>query len=571
MNLLPAPVRRVVENVRERLTAPVREELVATRNNNELLSEAVADLERHLYEPEWVRLAALTEQEFSIEGMRQLRAICRLMTLKNPMIKRGAALRSAYVWGQGVEITARAAGKDGEQDVQAVITAFLDDPGNQRTITSAQAQSEHEHALYTEGEAFIACFTNPRTGFVQTRRLPADEITEIITNPEDTSEPWYYRRQWTQIGYDIQGNRTTELRERLYPCIDYQPRFRPRRFAGVEVAWDAPVIHQAVNRPSGWQRGVPDSYASIDWARAYKVFLEDWATVVKALSRFAWRMTSKGSARSQARQAFAAAPPRDPVTGKPLDAGATANTPLDGILEAIPKSGATIDSDSGRPIASMAAAGIGVPVTMLLGDPGTTGNRATAETLDQPTELDMGQRRQLHTALIRRLIAYLIAAAVKAPDGPLQGTVTRDPYSGADTVTLAGDTSDVVDIDWPDLDDTDVEATVRAIVTGAGTQTMPPELVLRLVLTALGVKHVDDIVDEMVDDDGEFQWPSRPGFGPGDEAAAFVRSGRDPTGAGPGPMDEPDDPPNEPAAPPNRGDGEEEPDSDEEDDEDGDG
>jgi hypothetical protein len=49
----------------------------------------------------------------------------------------------------------------------------------------------------------------------------------------------------------------------------------------------------------------------------------------------------------------------------------------------------------------------------------------------------------------------------------------------------------------------------------------------------------------MLDDDGEFQWPSRPGMGAGDEAAWLARTGRDPASAGPGPMDEPDVPPNE--------------------------
>lgn len=540
-----APIQRVVESIRGRITAPLSEELAAERNNSELLAESIADLERHLYEPEWVELTARLEQEFSVEGMRQLRSICRLMAIKNPMIKRGAALRSAYVWGQGVEITARGAGKNNEQDVQAVITAFLDDPGNQRVLTSAQAQAEHEHALYTDGEVFLACFTAPRTGFVQVRRLPADEITEVITNPEDASDPWYYRREWTETRHEADGSSSTVRRERLYPSIDYKPRTRPRRYGGVKVAWDAPVIHQAVNRPSGWQRGIPDSYASIDWARAYRIFLEDWATVVKSLSRFAWRQTTKGAGRQQARRAHAAAPPRDPSTGKPLDAGATALTPLDSVLEAIPKSGATIDSDSGRPIASMAAAGIGLPVTMLLGDPGTTGARATAETLDQPTELEMSQRRQLHTALLRRLLAYVIAAAVRATMGPLQGTISRDPYSGAETVVLDGDTSDVVDIDWPDLDDTDVEALIQSITAAHGTGTVPPEQILRMLLTALGVRYVDDLVEEMLDDDGQFQWPSRPGMGAGDEAAWLARTGRDPASAGPGPMDEPDVPPNE--------------------------
>jgi hypothetical protein len=550
---------RVVAPFRDRIIAPLREQLTVERNNAALLAESVADLERQLHDPEWVRFAAAAQQEFSPEGIRQIRMICRLYTIKNPLLKRGAALRSAYVWGQGVQITARANGKQaGEQDVQAVVTAFMDDPGNQRVLTSAQAQNELEHALYTDGEKYIACFTNPRTGRVQVRSLPCDEIVDILANPEDASEPWFYRRRWTQVTPMADGSQVTENRDELYPAIDYRPATRRGTYAGITVRWDAPVYHEAVNKPSEWDRGIPDAYAAIDWARAYKVFLEDWATVVKALSRFAFRMTSKGSARAQARQALAAAAPRDPATGRALDAGGTAVTPMDAVLEAIPKSGATIDADSGRPLAAMVAAALGVPVTMLLGDPGTTGARATAETLDKPTELEMGQRRQLHTAMFRRILAYVITEAVRAPQGPLQGSITRDPYTTLETLTLTGDTSTVIDIDWPDLTDTDVATIVKAIVEANSTGTIPPEQTLRMVLTALGVRDVDDLVEAMLDDDGEFQWPKGPSLGTGSEAAALARRGEDPTSVGPGPMEDPDDPPDDDPV-------EEEPASDEED------
>lgn len=561
---LPAPVRNVVESFRDRIVAPIREQLSAERNTVELLQESYADLERQLHDPEWIRFAAAAEQEFSPEGMRQIRMICRLYTIKNPLIKRGAALRSAYVWGQGVQITARANGKQrGEQDVQKVVTAFMNDPGNQRVLTSAQAQNELEHALYYDGEKYIACFTNPRTGRVQVRTLPCDEIYQIYSNPEDASEPWFYHRRWTQVTPLSDGSQVTEVRNELYPSIDYRPATRRGTYANLPVRWDAPVYHEAVNKPSDWDRGVPDAYAAIDWSRAYKIFLEDWATVVKALSRFAFRMTSKGSARAQARAALSAAPPRDSATGRAQDAGATAVTPMDAVLEAIPKSGATIDADSGRPLAAMVAAALGVPVTMLLGDPGTTGARATAETLDQPTELEMGQRRQLHTAMFRRIFDYVITEAVRAPAGPLTGSITRDPYTTLETVTLTGDTSTVVDIEWPDLTDTDVGVIVKAIVEANSTGTIPPEQTLRMVLTALGVRDVEDLVEQMLDDDtGEFQWPKGPPLGPGAEAAALARRGEDPTQAGPGPMED-DDPPNDE-------DTEEDPASDEEDeDEDG--
>jgi hypothetical protein len=521
------------------------EQLEVERAENERLTESVGELERALTDPGWQRLEALAVQEFTPEGLRQLRSICRLYALKSPLLKRGLGLRSAYVFGQGVEITARANGReDGEQDVQQVVAAFLGDPGNKRTLTSGQARDQLEHGLGTEGELFLALFTNPATGRVQVRTIPADEVGDILCNPEDAAEPWFYRRSWTQKTYAPDGSPRFEQRELLYPCVDYRPAQRARTFGGVRVDWSAPVLHVAVNRPLHWQRGIPDAYAAVDWARAYKTFLEDWATLVKSLSRFAWRLTAKGSNRAQARTKLATAPSTDPVNGRARDVGATAITPLDAALEAIPKSGATIDSESGRPLAAMVAAALGVPVTMLLGDPGTTGNRATAETLDQPTELEMTQRRDMWTDVHLRILTHVLTEAVRAEKGPLAGTVQPDPYTGTETVTLAGDTSTVIDITWPDLDDLDPAVLVKAIVEADSTGVVPKETVLRLLLTALGVRQVDELVEEMLDPEtGEFRWPGAPPIGDGPAAAAAGRAGRDPAAdTGPGPMGGEDDP-----------------------------
>lgn len=541
-----APIRRIGEAVRSRIVGPIRDQLAAERATSAHLAESVANLERALFDPGWVRLTALAEQEFSVDGLRQLRAICRLYAIKNPLINRGLGLRSAYVHGQGVEITARAQGKRrGEQDVQAVINSFLDDPGNQQALTSTEAVDQLEHALGTEGELFISCWTRPLTGAVRVRTISPDEITEIICNPDDAAEPWYYRRQWTETVYNPDGQRVTRTRELLYPALDYRPRTRPRRLGEVQIRWDAPVLHVAVNRPRGWQRGIPDAYAAIDWARAYKTFLEDWATLIKSLSRFAWRFTTKGSGRKQAQQRLAARPPVDPTTGHAQDVGATAITPLDAVLEAIPKSGATIDSESGRPLASMVAAALGLPVTMLLGDPGTTGARATAETLDQPTELTMQLRRGVWESALRRVLAYVIASAVRAPQGPLKGRVIRDPVWDRETIQLDGGTSAELDFTWPDLDDIDQATVVKSIVEANRVGVVPPQELLRLLLTALGVRHVDEIIDEMTGPDGEFLWPPTP-LSPGVQALALARAGGDPAQAGVGPMGG-DDPTEEPA------------------------
>ncbi len=513
----------------------LRRELQQSLDNEQLLQESFADLAAQMAEPGWLRLSAQFEQEFTAEGLKQIRAICRLFAIKNPLVKRALSLRQAYVWGKGVEISARANGKQRrEQDVQAVIDGFLNDPGNQRAFTSGAARERLERALGTDGEFFAALFTLPTTGEVQVRIVGADEITEVICNPEDRSEPWYYRRQWVQRTLNADGSSGDKMREQFHPAVDYRPRSRQKTFGQIPVAWDAPILHLKVNDLEGWERGIPDAYAAIDWALAYKVFLEDWARLVKSLSRFAWRMTAKGANRAQAKQRLAAAPPRD-ASGRPNDVGAVAMTPPDQVFEAIPKSGATVDSESGKPLASMVASALDVPLTMLLADPGQTGARAVAETLDKPTELAMGQRRDLWAGMLRRIFTYVIAESVRAPDGSLKGSVTVDRY-GRQSVKLNGNTDSTVDINWPDLDANATEA-IAAVVNAASTGTIPPEHVARLLLTALGVRDVDLLIEAMLDDDGKFVWPAGPGQATPDDPADLVLPDGD-TGNNPGGTDD---------------------------------
>ncbi|MCG5464214.1 hypothetical protein MED01_002379 [Micromonospora sp. MED01] len=508
-------------------------------NNNELLQESVADLQRALYEPGWIRLTAQGEHEFSPEAMTQMRAICRLFAIKQPLIKRGLNLRSAYVWGQGVEITARANGrKTGEQDVQAVVQAFLTDPSNERTATGAAARDQLEtFGLGCDGEVFLALFTRPTTGHVQVRTLPADEIADIICDPEDAATPWFYVRQWTHVGRDEHGNPVRETRKRLYPDVDYRPNSRPGTYANIKVDWFSPVLHVPVNQPLGWQRGIPDAYAAVDWAKAYKEFLEDWARLMRSLSRYAWKASAPGGRNAAVRTRLAGPPSRDPGTGEPLHAGATAVLPPDVQLEAVSKSGASLDADSGRPLAAMVASALDIPVTWLLGDPGVTGARATAETLDRPTEGTMSQRRDLWAAVLHRLLRYVITESVRATKGRLKGTIAADPWTGREIVTLAGNTDPTIDITWPRLDKVDPVAVVKSVVEANSTGTIPPEVIARLLLTAMSVRNVDQLIEAMVGPDGEFLWPTPMGS----PAADRQRAGGDPADTGPGRMAPDDD------------------------------
>ncbi|MFI6296845.1 hypothetical protein ACIBEJ_35010 [Nonomuraea sp. NPDC050790] len=499
------------------------------------IQESMADLENRMYEPGWQKLTAFAEQEFSREGLQQITAVCRVYTIKSPLLRRGLSLRTGYVWGQGVQISARATGETG-QDVNEVVQDFIDDPGNRRSLTGDQAHEELERAVYTDGNVFLALFTRPRSGKVQVRTLPWDEITDVVCNPEDRSEPWFYRREWWEERRGPDGVQQIR-RIAYYPALGYTPAVKPRRLnfprygdSGLaDVVWDAPVYHVKVNSQLGWRWGIPDSYAAIDWARAYKDFLTDWATLIKALSRFAWRLTSKGSKQAQARAKLATAPATDPYSGDPQRAGATALMTPDMALEAVPKSGATIDSESGRPLAAMVAAALDVPVTMLLGDPGTTGARATAETLDTPTERSMELRRSVWGEAHRQILDYVIDQAVKAPEGPLKGKVVRE--DDRELVELAQRTDRTVDISWPDIDDLDPLVLIDAIVKADQTGYVPPLTIVRLLLEALGIRDVESILELVTDEDGNFKPPEGAAGMAGQAAVDAFRRGEDPARA----------------------------------------
>lgn len=489
------------------------------------LSESMGALEQQMYEPGWQRLTAEAEQEFTRDGLKQITAVCRIMSIKNPLIKRGLALRHSYIWGQGVEITAR------DPKINDVVQAFLDD--NQDTFSGPQSREELNRALSTDGNVFLALFTDPLTGRVQVRAIPWDQITTVICNPEDTSEIWYYRREWWAEYVDTRsGGLITTRKSAYYPALGYRPSSRPRvlnlaNYGDAEPAkiiWDAPVYHVKVGGHLHWKWGVPDVYAAIDWALAYKDFLTDWATLIKSLSRFAWRITAPGSKQAQIKAKISQAPGVDPVTGDFRHAGGTAIQSPGQMLEAIPKSGATIDSESGRPLAAMVAAALDLPVTMLLGDPGVTGARATAETLDTPTERAMEGRRLIWGQAINAILQYVVAESVRAPDGLLRGKITRNAHD-AEMIKLWGRRDTTIDISWPDLDEVDIATVVKAIVDADATGHLPPLTVARLLLEALGVTDVDQILDKLTGPDGEFVSPS---MNAGQAAADAFRRGEEP-------------------------------------------
>ena len=118
-------------------------------------------------------------------GLRNISRMARTYWLKNPLIKRAVAVQTLYVWGQGC--TMRAV----HPTVDAVVQRVLKDPTNRMVFGDVEAQMRLETALQLFGNLFFVFFANPSTGHLKIRTISFDEISAIISNPDDAAHLLY--------------------------------------------------------------------------------------------------------------------------------------------------------------------------------------------------------------------------------------------------------------------------------------------------------------------------------------------------------------------------------------------
>lgn len=498
----------------------LRESATEVAASLDLMQERLVELELGLEDRGWRRLGGEIEREFSREALRDIAYLSRLYYLKNPLIRRAVDVQRFYVFGQGVTISASYA------PLNDVVQAFWDDRRNAAEITSHQAQGMREVDLQLAGNVFLPCFTDPVSGRVRVRSIPFDEIAEVIKNPDDRNDPWFYRRDWMRRELDSAGKMHEVRTTAYYPALGFRPApgRRIEQIDGKPVKWDAPVLHVKVGGTGDMTYGVPEVYPALDWAKAVKQDLEDYATLKRALARYAWNLTVKGGAKT-----IAAAKAKIGTTlgsggaetterNPPGPPGATFISAADGAqLAPMKTAGAQPTPEEGRAMRLMVAAAVGVPETILMGD-ADVGNLATAKTLDRPTELKIEDRQELWTSVFRTLLdhaartmAEATSPVVELPDAVLEdlaGTETPDTLPDQRLVITATDEGGNpyradVDVDWPPVVEHDQVATIEALVKGATLGTgqqvgmIPRKALARKIMATLDFDDIDALLDQL--------------------------------------------------------------------------
>lgn len=259
---------------------------VRTGDTSRSLVERFSELELQLENAGWIRQNDLySNTEFSLSGLKTIARLARTFYLKNPLIQRGVNVQTDYTFGRGITITAK------DEQINEVIQSFIDDLKNQVEITSHQSMLQKDRELQLDGNVFLVFFIHETTGRIRVRSMPFQEIDAIICNPEDRKDPWFYKRIWIEENDGVPNERIAYYRDWQHMGdvdVDGLP--------DAAVLGSGVVFHIKMGGFSDWKFGVSEVYAALDWARAYKSFLENWATLMQAYARFAMKINTQGGA-----------------------------------------------------------------------------------------------------------------------------------------------------------------------------------------------------------------------------------------------------------------------------------
>ena len=389
----------------------------------ELVENRMADIQLAIDDIGWRPLGQdFDGEELDKDTIESASDLLRATVAVNPLVKRGVAVRTSYIWGKGVQFT-------GIEETNSVFT----NPLNQRFMFSSEALAENERCLATDGNFFVLA-----KGAIRQRRakgigdptiirIPFKQITAHYCNPDNPEEIWFYRREWTERITRPDGTPESKERKVWYPSDLYvvpQGKRRPQTIAKVKIDWSGALIDHSVNKQVGWKWGIPDGMSVIFWAKAHKEFLEDQARLVKAYSRFAFKATAP---TPKAVKAVATKVGNNPGNALPHsmreDIGGTAVVAPGGNIQAVGRTAGSVDFSAGLPLASYVAAGLEVPLTDLLSD-SSLSNRSAAETLTASKLAAMVERQKSWASFFQRLFTFWGKDKVEVHFKPIETDVT---------------------------------------------------------------------------------------------------------------------------------------------------
>lgn len=313
------------------------------------------------------------------------------------------------------------------------ILAFWKDTDNQRAITSRAAMQEWIDGTATDGEKFFIGFEGAAEPYVKLTEIPLEQISTIIYDPDNWQKPVYYVRQWTEMIWDsnaqsyvIKDNKQPRtlyyldyrILEEELPDLQKRIKIKKSEAAPIEQR----VLHSLVNPlwTKKGKRGISELYASREWFRVYKEFMEDRAAINAAATSVAYKRKIKGGPTAVAQftnklgglQVGYDAQSSDSEIAKltrPAAGGMYDSNPAVDLEWMKTDTGAINAKEDGRSILTAAGAGTGMFVHYF-GDGGDA-NLATAQAMELPMVKTFEDWQQWAEDTIREFCFWVLRVA----------------------------------------------------------------------------------------------------------------------------------------------------------------
>lgn len=376
------------------------------------IKESVNDLELDMRDQGWQLLVQRSRTEFSRAGMDLIIEASRLFAIKNPIIGRGCRISSYYVFGRGVDI------RSDDEAANAILQEFWTNPDNRSELSQAALYESNNEQLQS-GNIFYVLFTDRIKAKVRIRSVDALEIRDIVTDPEDSSVPRYYKRTFSQDNFDVAtGITNPSLVTRWYPAVGWYPDAKPATIAGDEVMWDSPIIHHKTGGLKKWRFGLSRVYPAIDWTTAYRKLLADYCKKAENLARFGYKIKTKGGQKSVDATKTTLESTAYTTTSNPRERNPAPQTGAAAILgegftmDALRTAGANTDPEEGRRVAHMAYMCFDFD-ERYFGDV-SVGSLATGTSMDRPTELACRSQQESWEDIFTQVSRYVLSVASRA-------------------------------------------------------------------------------------------------------------------------------------------------------------
>jgi len=252
---------------------------------------------------------------------------------------------------------------------------FIDEFWNHRLNQINIQASDWLDELSRSGDLLFLC-TVDDTGMVFVRALPAEQIKDIQTRPNDC------RQELSYIPFDTE---TTP-----YPAYD-----------PISTEQKLFVLHYAINRPIGCLWGESDLGHILKWIGHYSAWLENRATLNRFRNAFMFIIKGKfkNDQDKKKRQAELNTNPPQPGSVLVTDESETWDV-------ISPKLEANDASNDGLALKKHIASGAGIPMHFLAEPEGST--RTTAESAGTPTFRRFEQRQKFFLWMLNDLLETVI-------------------------------------------------------------------------------------------------------------------------------------------------------------------